>query len=114
MSFFNDTNIGRVSKMCDMIAGPMTKSADSNKATSKDWMELLQPLIEFIKDVTCDTDECPPYPRTGDAIENKVKTPIGDVKAAIMDIPEHQIGTALFFLAQRVDDEIFEQKGIYK
>lgn len=46
--FFNDTNHGRIAKMTEMLEGPLTKSARSNKATAEDWLKLLEPVSSFI------------------------------------------------------------------
>ncbi|MEM6588000.1 MAG: hypothetical protein AAF641_06100 [Pseudomonadota bacterium] len=50
--FFNETNYGRIVKMCEMLEGPMAKSATSNKATPEQWTEMLDPLMQQIEALT--------------------------------------------------------------
>lgn len=50
--FENQTNFARINKMCEMLEGPMTKSALSNKATAAQWVEMLRPLSVLIAELT--------------------------------------------------------------
>lgn len=79
-NFFTPTNEGRVQKMVDMVEGPLTKSANSNKATHEDWYTLFAPLFDALREVGLDienVDQPTPATEPGEGATGRAAELIG-------------------------------------
>ena len=120
MTFFNDTNKGRVQKIMEILA-LISKSGNSNGADREHYQDLLEPVIQAMAELSPavgDLHDTPaPEPDQQKARshpmslgEKHVAPQWVDVRDMARNAPLNELGAAMYVFLDRVDQELLETK----